>query len=311
MSNTSFSDYLINECKTAGFLECSISKPSILEKEKESYAKWIKQNYHGKMSYLANHIDMKFNPDLLMPGVKSIITVILNYYPVEKMTSADNYRLAKYAYGKDYHDVLKNKLNTIAEKCITQFGPMQYRAFTDSAPIPDRIWAQKGGLGWIGKNTLLINKEQGSFFFIGHLFIDRDLEPIIKIQEDLCLDCDKCLKACPTQAFIAPYQMDATKCLSYQTIENKSVFKDIPPQQFRNTIYGCDICQDVCPFNKNPKPHQTEEFLPHPDLLKLRKKDWQELKPMHFGEIFRGSAVKRAGYKGIMQNIDWIQKPSE
>ncbi|NPD45230.1 MULTISPECIES: tRNA epoxyqueuosine(34) reductase QueG [unclassified Lentimicrobium] len=311
MNSSSLSDFLANECLKEGFLDYSISKPETLEKEKANYIQWLEQNYHGKMSYLANHIDMKFNPELLMPGLKSIITVILNYFPQEKMAISDNYRLAKYAYGKDYHDIIKNKLNRIAENAVSQFGSMNYRAFTDSAPIPDRIWAQKGGLGWIGKNTLLINKEHGSFFFIGHLFIDRELEPINKTHEDLCLECNKCLKACPTQALFEPYKMDATKCLSYQTIENKSASKDIPPQQFRNTIYGCDICQDVCPFNKNPEPHQTESFNPHPDLLKLRKKDWQNLKAMHFGEIFRGSAVKRAGYKGMMQNIDWLQKLSE
>lgn len=311
MSKQTLSDFLAKECHKEGFLDYSISQPEVLEKEKAKYREWIEQNYHGKMSYLANHIDMKFNPELLMPGVKSILTVILNYYPQEKMTISNNYRLAKYAYGKDYHEVIKDKLNRIAENYISQFGEMQYRAFTDSAPIPDRIWAQKGGLGWIGKNTLLINKDHGSFFFIGHLFIDCELEARKKHQEDLCLDCNKCINACPTQALFEPYKMDATKCLSYQTIENKAAIKDIPPQQFRNTIYGCDICQDVCPFNKNPKPHQTEAFNPHPDLLTLRKNDWQNLKPMHFGEIFRGSAVKRAGYKGIMQNIDWLQKPSE
>ncbi len=310
MNKPSFSEFIISECKNEGFLDSCINIPSVLLKEKEEYINWIQKNYHGKMSYLANHIDMRFNPELLMPGLKSIITVTLNYYPEVKIPVSNNYRFAKYAYGKDYHDVVKSKLNNIAEKCIQEFGDMQYRAFTDSAPIPDRIWAQKGGLGWIGKNTLLINKEYGSFFFIGHLFIDRELEPTYKSHENLCLDCNKCLTACPTQALYAPYQMDANKCLSYQTIENKSAEKDIPPKQFRNTIYGCDICQDVCPYNKNTKPHHTKEFEPHPDLLKLRKKDWQELKPMHFGEMFRGSAVKRAGFKGIVQNIKWLESNS-
>lgn len=303
----SFSEFIIQECLKAGFLECSINKANPIEEEKSHYLAWINNGYHGKMRYMENHLEMRFNPQLLMPGVKSIITVLLNYYPHEKMPLKDNYRIAKYAYGKDYHDIIKDKLKVVAERCIEKFGNFNYRAFTDSAPIPDRIWAKKGGLGWIGKNTLLINKNHGSFFFIGHLFIDKDLELLTKFQEDLCLDCDKCLKACPTQALITPYQMDATKCLSYQTIENKSAEKDISPEKFRNSVYGCDICQDVCPFNKEAKPHQTKEFDPHPDLLKLNKEDWQNLKPMHFGEIFRGSAVKRAGYKGLLQNINWIE----
>jgi len=303
----SLSEYIKQECLQQGFLDCSISTAAALTHEREYYTQWIAEGKHGKMAYLANNSEMRFDPRLLMPGTKSIITVLLNYYPKEKMLFTDNYRIAKYAYGEDYHQVIKEKLNTIAQKCMTKYGKFEYRAFTDSAPIMDRVWAKKGGLGWIGKNTLLINKTQGSFFIIGHLFIDKELIADQRFQEDLCVDCDKCIKACPTDA-LTPYQLDARKCLSYQTIENKSTAKDIPAKDFRNWIFGCDICQDVCPFNSNPEPHSTPEFNPHPQLFELRKSDWQTLKPMDFGEIFRGTAVKRAGYKGLMQNINWIAK---
>ena len=303
----SFSQYIKQECLNHGFMDCAISKAGSLPMEKESYKKWIAEKFHGKMKYLENHMDMRFNPELLMPGTKSIVTVLLNYYPQKKMPIYDNYRIAKYAYGQDYHFVVKDKLNKIAKKCREEFGHFEYRAFTDSAPIPDRVWARKAGLGWIGKNTLLINKEYGSFFIIGHLFIDRELEVDRRMQEDLCLNCDKCIQACPTNALFEPYQMDARKCLSYQTIENKSAEKDIPPERFRNWIFGCDICQDVCPFNQNAKATQVQEFNPHPSLFDLRKSDWQTLKPMEFGEIFRGTPVKRAGYKGLMQNVKWQQ----
>jgi len=325
----SFSNYIKEECYKEGFFDCSINLSQELQVEKESYKKWIAKGYHGKMKYLENNLDMRFNPSLLMPGTKSIITVLLNYYPKEKMPITNNYRIAKYAYGQDYHFVIKEKLNRVAKKCEEKFGKFQYRAFTDSAPIPDRIWAKKGGLGWIGKNTLLINKIKGSFFIIGHLFIDRELIPDKRAQENLCLDCTKCVDACPTNALFldtelvevsnenteftdtsassVSYRIDARKCLSYQTIENKSAEKDIPSKQFRNWIFGCDICQDVCPFNKNPETTSTNEFSPHPNLFSLRKTDWNSLKPMEFGEIFRGTPVKRAGYKGLLRNIEWIK----
>ena len=306
----SLSHFIKKEIKDAGFLDYSIHQAHALPKElQEAYQHWIDQGFHGKMTYLENHMDLRFNPELLLPGCKSIITVLLNYYPKEKITINDNYRIAKYAYGKDYHEVLKGKLNRIAEKCQEHFGSFGYRAFTDSAPIPDRYWAKIGGLGWIGKNTLLIHQSHGSFFFIGHLFLDITLEDTSNpIQTDQCLDCNKCLQACPTQALFAPYRMDATKCLSYQTIENKDAIKGPPPKKFRNFIYGCDICQDICPFNKSPQAHQTKEFEAHPDLYLMNKKDWETLEPMKFGEIFRGSAVKRVKYKGLKQNINWIKK---
>jgi epoxyqueuosine reductase len=303
----SFSQYIKQECLKIGFDDCAISKATSLPIEKESYKKWIAKAYHGKMKYLENNLDMRFNPDLLLPGTKSIVSVILNYYPKEKLTIDNNYRIAKYAYGQDYHFVIKEMLQRVAENCQQKYGDFQYRAFTDSAPIPDRLWAKKGGLGWTGKNTLLINKVSGSFFLIGHLFIDWELEADRRTQEDLCLDCDKCLKACPTNALFEPYQMDATKCLSYQSIENKSAEKDIPPKKFRNWIFGCDICQDVCPFNKNPIPTTIDAFQPHPQLLHLHKEDWQQMKPMDFGEIFRDTPVKRAGYKGLKQNVSWVK----
>ena len=304
----SFSEYIKQECAKEGFFEYSISSAHVLTKEKQYHKEWIAHGYHGKMKYLENNLDMRFDPNLLMPGTQSIITVLLNYFPQEKMPVQDNYRIAKYAYGQDYHDIVKDKLKRIAAKCQEEFGHFEYRAFTDSAPIPDRVWAKKGGLGWIGKNTLLINRTHGSFFIIGHLFVDRELTPDIRNQEDLCLDCNKCVDACPTNALFEPYKIDARKCLSYQTIENKSADKDIAPEKFRNWIFGCDICQHVCPFNKDAQATTVKEFTPHPSLFGLQKSDWLSLKPMDFGEIFRGTPVKRAGYKGLVQNISWQSK---
>lgn len=296
------------EIEKQGFSKSSIYRVPELEPEKLLFKEWLEKGYHGKMKYMENHIDIRFQPELIFEGTKTIITVLLNYYPQKKLPIADNYRIAKYAYGKDYHNVIKSKLNKIAEKARLNFGDFKYRSFTDSAPLADRHLAKKGGLGRIGKNTLLLNKEIGSFFFIGHLFLDTELTyDSINMEEDLCKECNKCLVACPTNALFEPYRMDATKCLSYQTIENKDEQKDIPPQKFRSYIYGCDICQDVCPYNKNHIPHSIEEFEPHPDLFAMNKQKWNTLKPMQFGELFRGSAAKRAGYKGLMQNINWIK----
>ncbi len=302
------SEYFENECYKAGFAGFTINKAEPLEGHLEYLQEWLSHGYHGKMGYLAKNTAIRYNPTLLMPEVKSIITVLLNYYPSQKMSIDDNYRIAKYAYGKDYHDIVKEKLNKIAQGAFEKYGDFNFRSFCDSAPIADRVWAQKGGLGWIGKNTLLINKDLGSFFFIGHLFIDRELPTWQSTQPDLCLDCDKCLKACPTQAFFAPYQMNASKCLSYQTIENKSDIKDIEPKKFRNWIFGCDICQDVCPYNKISTPHIIEELNPHQSLFAMKKADWEQLTPEAFQQIFNKSAVKRAGYKGLTQNINWVKQ---
>ncbi len=303
----SLSEYLLKEASEAGFFQSAITATETLEGHKEYLEDWLSKGYHGKMDYLAKNITMRFNPNELMPEVKSILTVLLNYYPHKKLTIDNNYRIAKYAYGKDYHHIVKAKLNQIAERAQHIYGEFVYRSFCDSAPIADRLLAEKGGLGWIGKNTLLINKEYGSFFFIGHLFIDRELEVFKQRQPDLCLDCDKCLKACPTQALFEPYKMNASRCLSYQTIENKSPEKDIEPKKFRGWIFGCDICQDVCPFNKTPRLNVTDELQPNENLFSLRKQGWEALKPDEFGELFRNSAVKRAGYKGLSQNIQWIK----
>jgi len=308
MNRQKLAAFLKEELEKEGFSEWRIHDIPQLEKEKSYYISWLEKGFHGKMKYLENHQEIRFQPDLIMEGTQSIITVLMNYYPQKKLSFTNNYRIAKYAYGKDYHYIINDKLSSVAEKAIQIFGHFNFRSFTDSAPLPDRNLAEKSGLGWIGKNTLLLNKNLGSFFFIGHLFLDIKLDnDPFDIQEDLCKDCDKCLKACPTNALYDAYKMDATKCISYQTIENKDAQKDIPPQKFRGYIYGCDICQDVCPFNKNPISHKIEELNSHPNLIKMNKHKWENLRAMEFGEMFRNSAVKRAGYKGLMQNINWIK----
>jgi epoxyqueuosine reductase len=297
-----------SELIKSGFTDFRIHNVSDLNSEKESYLNWLRNGMHGRMQYLEKNLVKRFRPFTIMDGTKTIISVLLNYYPHQKQAIKNNYRIAKYAYGNDYHFVIKYKLSKVADKIKRLYKSFNYRAFTDSAPLMDRYLAQKSGLGWIGKNTLLINKKWGSFCFIGHLFLDIQLElDDLKIQEDLCMNCDKCLKACPTKALYSPYKMNATKCISYQTIENKSPQKDEEAKKFRNFIFGCDICQDVCPFNRNLAPHGINEFEPLSGLFDLSKDDWTNLSKQEFGEMFRGSAVKRAGYKGLKQNINWLK----
>ncbi len=300
--------FLKQTCLEVGFADCGISRAHEVDLlHQRAYNEWIEKGHHGKMEYLARNEHLRFNPAKLMPGTKSILTVILNYFPEKQMKVAKNYRIAKYAYGQDYHTVIKQMLETVVQRAKDKFGEFEYRAFTDSAPIPDLYWAQEAGLGNRGKNSLLIHPRFGSFIFVGHIFLSADLPPDGGRRQDICVDCNRCIRACPTQALYAPGKIDAQKCISYQTIENKSAVKDVQPSAFKNWIYGCDICQDACPYNKNIEPHRIAALQAKPRLFELNKEAWEHMTPMEFGELFRGSAVKRAGYKGIKQNIAWLQ----
>ena len=266
---------------------------------------------HGEMDYMARNIEKRLDPRLLFEGSKSVVSVLLNYYPSEKQTDPEAPVLSKYAYGTDYHFVLKEKLQSLLQYIQAEVAPCTGRAFTDSAPVPDKAWAARAGLGWVGKNTNLISVEYGSFFFIGELILDLELEPDEKKVSNRCGTCTRCIDACPTQAIVAPYVVDARKCISYQTIELKGELDQTLKGRFNNRVFGCDICQDVCPWNFKPEPHHEPGFKPHPRLMQLTKKEWHEMHQPLFNELFRNSAVKRTKYGGLKRNLRFLDESSE
>jgi epoxyqueuosine reductase len=290
-----------------GFSFCGIAKAEFLEEEAPRLEEWLKRGYQGKMSYLENHFDKRLDPRLLVPGAKSVISLMYNYYPQKDLAkeNPDSLKIAKYAYGEDYHFVIKEKLKTFLQLIQDKVGEVQGRAFVDSAPVHERVWAKKSGLGWVGKNSLLLNREMGSFFFLTEMIVDLELEydgPI----KDYCGTCTACMDACPTDAIPAPYVVDGSKCISYFTIELK---EEIPVEvkgKFENWIFGCDICQDVCPWNRFSKPNQEQKFLPHPDLKKMTKEDWREITEDVFEKLFKKSAVKRTKLEGLKRNANFV-----
>lgn len=268
---------------------------------------WLKRNYQGKMSYLENHFDKRLDPTLLVPGAKSVISLLYNYYPEKDLVKEndDNFKIAKYAYGEDYHHVVKDKLKIFLARIQEEIGQVEGRAFVDSAPVHERAWAKKSGLGWVGKNSLLLNRSMGSFFFLAELIIDLELEydgPV----KDYCGTCTACMDACPTDAIPAPYVVDGSKCISYFTIELKEEIPATEKGKFENWIFGCDICQDVCPWNSFSKPHKEERFIPHPDLKNMTQQDWTEITEDVFQKLFKKSAVKRTKYEGLKRNIAFL-----
>lgn len=290
-----------------GFDFCGISRAEFLKEEAPRLEKWLKKGAHGKMSYMENHFDKRLDPTVLVPGAKSVISLLYNYYPDQDF--ADEYpespKLAKYAYGKDYHFVIKEKLKTLFQDLQAEIGHIEGRVFVDSAPVMERQWAEKSGLGWLGKNTLLINKGRGSFFFLAELIIDLELEPDGPIK-DYCGTCTRCIDACPTDA-ITPYQLDASKCISYLTIELKEGIPEEFKNQMENWAFGCDICQDVCPWNRFSSPHKEPAFLPPEELLELFNNNWQDLTEEIFGAAFRKSAVKRTKLEGLKRNLKFLK----
>ncbi|CAH0994206.1 Epoxyqueuosine reductase [Emticicia aquatica] len=290
-----------------GFDACGISKADFLEEEAPRLEAWLNQNYHGKMSYMANHFDKRLDPRKLVDGAKSVITVILNYFPEQQLpTNDDNYKLSKYAYGTDYHFVLKDKLKDLMAYISEEIGEVNGRIFVDSAPVMDKVWAKKSGIGWVGKHTNLITREIGSFFFIGEIICDLVLQPDGAIK-DYCGTCTRCVDACPTDAITEPYVVDGSKCISYFTIELKEAISEDVKGKFENWIFGCDICQDVCPWNRFSKPHSTPEFTQNTDLQQFTKNDWEEITEEIFQEIFKRSAVKRTKLEGLRRNIAFVK----
>jgi epoxyqueuosine reductase len=299
--------FIKQTAKSLGFDFCGISKAEFLEEEAPRVEQWLNQNMQGEMSYMANHFDMRLDPTKLVPGAKSVVSLLYNYYPEKDLAKDDGYKIAKYAYGKDYHFTIKDKLKNFMNTIHDNIGEVDGRVFVDSAPVMERAWAQKGGLGWTGKNSLLLNKEKGSFFFIAELILDLDLiydSPV----GDYCGTCTKCMDACPTEAIPTPYVVDGSKCISYYTIELKDSIPQEAKGKMEDWIFGCDICQDVCPWNRFSTPHKEPEFSPHPELANLTKREWTELTQEVFQEVFRKSAIKRTKYLGLTRNIDFVKE---
>ncbi|MFO8236386.1 MAG: tRNA epoxyqueuosine(34) reductase QueG [Bacteroidales bacterium] len=302
-----YTEIIKSSAQKHGFDGCGISKAEPLEKEAENFKQWIQETRHGEMKFMENYFEKRTDPAKLIPGTKSIVSVILNYYPAQTQKN-DTYKISKYAYGTDYHKIIKKKLKSLLQSIQENIeDEVSGRYFVDSAPVMDKVWAQKSGLGWIGKNTNLITRQFGSYVFIGEILLNIELD-YDSPAKDYCGSCTKCLEVCPTHALDKPYQIDASQCISYLTIEKKGEL----PEKMKNTledwIFGCDICQDVCPWNRKPVLHNIPDFAPPPELTEFSKTNWESLSEERYNQIFKKSAVKRTGYQGLMRNIQFNNK---
>ena len=306
---SAYTTYIKEAARQTGFDFCGISRADFLEEQAPRLEQWLRRNMHGEMKYMENYFDKRLDPRKLVEGSKSVISVLLNYYPEKTQADDTAPKISKYAYGKDYHFVIRDKLAEMVSKLQKEIGQFQARVFTDSAPVMDKVWAEKSGLGWIGKHTNLINKKMGSFFFIGEIICDLELEPDGPVQ-DHCGTCTRCIDACPTDAITDAYMVDGSKCISYATIELKATLKipDSFKHKMENWAFGCDICQDVCPWNRFSTPHRTTAFHSHPSLLSMQAREWQEITEEVFNEVFKLSAVQRPKYKGLMRNLKFLNK---
>jgi epoxyqueuosine reductase len=308
---TKYSHMIKEEALRLGFQQCGIAKAGFLEEEAPRLSQWLQHQHHGQMAYMENHFDKRLDPTLLVDDAKSVISLSLNYFPSQRQEDPEAPKLSKYAYGQDYHQVIKAKLAELLHFIQEHIGEVSGRAFVDSAPVLDKAWAKKAGLGWVGKHSNLISKQTGSFFFLAELIIDLDLEYDHPFTADHCGSCTRCLDACPTDAIIAPYTVDASKCISYLTIELKDEIPASFAGKMDNWMFGCDICQDVCPWNRFSVPHHEVAFTPAANLLQMKKEDWQDITEDVFKTIFKNSAVKRTKFKGLTRNLDFIKKASE
>lgn len=293
---------LIRKAKEFGFAQVGVSQAGFLEEEASRLEEWLKRGYAGEMSYLERNVDLRLDPRKLVPGAKSVVSLLFNYHTEERPTDSESPRIATYAYGKDYHHVLKWKLKELMKWAQSEWGEIAGRVFVDSAPVHERAWAAKSGLGWVGKNSLLLNQKMGSFFFIAEMILDIELEPDGPTS-DHCGTCTRCIDACPTGAIIQPEVVDGSKCISYFTIELRGAIPEPVHRHLAPWVFGCDICQDVCPWNSHAQQHGEAEWNPHDQLLSMNRKDWEEMTEESFNEVFRGTAVKRAGYEGVMRNV--------
>jgi epoxyqueuosine reductase len=306
-NKATYSQLIKNEAQKLGFLFCGIAKADFLEDEAPRLESWLNKSMHGEMAYMENHFDKRLDPRLLVDGAKSVISLGINYYTDQRQDDPSAPKISKYAYGIDYHTVIKDKLKQLLQIINEEIGEVGGRAFVDSAPVLDKAWARKAGMGWIGKNSNLLNKKAGSFFFLAELIIDLELEHDIAPTIDHCGTCTNCIDACPTDAIVGPYVVDGSRCISYLTIELKNEI----PQEFKgkmdNWMFGCDVCQDVCPWNRFSVLNNEPAFIPHPDLLHLKKDDWQDITQDVFQKVFKNSAVKRTKFSGLTRNINFLK----
>ena len=290
-----------------GFQSCGISKANFLEEDALPLENWLKKNFHGEMQYMENYFDKRLDPRLLVDGAKSVISLSYNYFPEEILPTLDQFKISKYAYGKDYHEIIKDILKEMVAELHEEIGDFNCRIFVDSAPVLERSWARKSGLGWAGKNANLITKKHGSFYFLAEIICDLNLQTDFPAT-DHCGSCTKCIDACPTDAIVSDKIIDGSKCISYATIELKNVIPDSFKNNMEDWMFGCDICQDVCPWNRFSKPHHQPKFRPNEALKNFRKQDWKELSQDLFSEIFQKSPVKRAKFSGLKRNIDFLSE---
>lgn len=289
-----------------GFSYCGIAHAQKLDEDARRLESWLQQGMNGQMQYMANHFDLRVDPTRLVPGAQSVITLLLNYYPAEKQRT-DAPQISKYAYGKDYHELIRSKLNLFMQRLREEIGQVEGRGFVDSAPVLERTWARRSGLGWIGKNGNLITRQQGSFFFIATLICDLELEYDDAMARDYCGSCRRCIDACPTEAILPNKVIDGSRCISYFTIELKEMLiPDSMQGKFKDWIFGCDICQDVCPWNRFSRPHQEEGLNPLHEIISFSLHDWQNLTEESFKQIFKHSPIKRSKYAGLMRNLRFV-----
>jgi epoxyqueuosine reductase len=302
-----YSDLIKQKAQKFGFQSCGISKAEFLEEDAKPLENWLKNNYHGEMQYMENYFDKRLNPTLLVEGSKSVISLSYNYFPEEKIDSLDNFKISKYAYAEDYHEIIKDILKDLVNELQQEIGDFHFRIFVDSAPVLERSWARKSGIGWVGKNANLITKQNGSFYFLAEIICDLDLIADSETK-DHCGTCRKCIDACPTNAIISDKIIDGSKCISYATIELKNEIPESFKGKMEDWMFGCDICQDVCPWNRFSLPNKQEKFQPNAYLKDFKKENWKELNQDLFSEIFRKSPVKRAKFAGLERNIKFLTK---
>ncbi len=301
-----YTEFIKLKAKELGFMSCGISKSGFLSHEADRFESWLKNNYHGKMSYMERNFDKRLDTTKLVENSKSVISLTYNYYQKKVLKSDSTFKISKYAYGKDYHVILKKKLKQLINIMKDKFGSFEGRVFVDSAPILERAWAKKSGLGWIGKNTNLINKQSGSFFFLAEIIVDLELN-YDNTTTDHCGSCTACIDACPTNAIYEPYKLDASRCISYYTIELKESFSSNLSSDFKDWIFGCDICQDVCPWNRFSKANDEVLFETIPEISNFNKADWIDLTEETFKKVFKESPIKRSKFKGLKRNINYVR----
>ena len=304
-----YSQLIKQKAEKFGFQSCGISKAEFLEEEAPRLETWLNKGYHGEMKYMENHFDKRLNPTLLVEGAKSVISLSYNYFPKVKIDEINNFKISKYAYGEDYHEVIKDILKEMVAELQEEIGEFGFRVFVDSAPVLEKAWARKSGLGWVGKNANLITKKHGSFYFLAEIICDLELEYDLAVT-DHCGSCRACIDACPTQAIVSDRIVDGSKCISYATIELKNEIPDYFNGKMDDWMFGCDVCQDVCPWNRFSAPTLQEKFAPNFQKLNFRKNEWKELTQELFSEIFKKSAVKRTKFSGLMRNVNLLNDHS-